>query len=144
MSDLIPFILQQEHHKIQNKISGRDVSVIFDGTTHLGEALAIVFLFISPKWTTEQHFMRMQLLSQSLKGEEVAQEIIHVLSTNYSIASKQLLATMRDKASVNNAAMRTVAVLYPEMFDIGCFSHTIDMLVSILEFLTFTNLECTG
>ena len=53
MSDLIPFILQQEHRKIQNEISGRDVSVIFDGTTHLGEALAIVFLFISPKWTIE-------------------------------------------------------------------------------------------
>ena len=50
--------------------------------------------------------MRMQLLSQSLKGEEVAKEIIHALSTNYSIASKQLLAAMRDKASVNNAAVQ--------------------------------------
>ena len=68
----------------------------------------------------------MQLLSHSLKGEEVAQEIIHVLSTDYSIASKHLLAAMRDRASVNNAAMRTVAVLYPEMIDIGCFSHRID------------------
>ena len=33
---------------------------------------------------------------------------------------------MQDRASVNNAAMKTVAVLYPEMIDIGCFSHTID------------------
>ena len=67
----------------------------------------------------------MQLLSQSLKGEEVAQEIIHVLSTDYSIASNCILAAIRDRASVNNAAMKTVAVLYPEMIDIGCFSHTI-------------------
>ena len=46
MSDLIPF-LQQEQHNIQNEIYGRDVLVIFDGTTCLGEALAIV-RFINP------------------------------------------------------------------------------------------------
>ena len=56
----------------------------------------------------------------------MAWEIIHVLSTDFSIASKQLLAAMRDRASVNNAAMRTVAMFYPEMIDIGCFSHTIN------------------
>ena len=53
MSDLIPFILQQEQHCIQNEISGKDVSVIFDGTTRLGEALAIVLQYISPEWTIE-------------------------------------------------------------------------------------------
>ena len=76
------------------KYLGRDIFVIFVGTTCIGEALAIVLRFISPEWTTEQHFVRMHLLSQSLKGEEVAREIIHdhVLSTDYSIASKQLLA----------------------------------------------------
>ena len=82
--------------------------------------------YISPEWTIEQRLVRMQLLSQSLKSEEVAREIIHILATDYSIGSKHLLAAMRDRASVNNAAMRTIAVLYPEMIDIGCFSHTID------------------
>ena len=62
--------------------------IIFDGTTRLSEALAIVLQFISPEWTIEQCLVRMQLLSQSLKGEEVAWEIIHVLSTDYNIASK--------------------------------------------------------
>ena len=71
MSDLTPFILQQEQHCIQNEIAGENVSVIFDGTSRLGEALTIVLRFV-----------RIQLLSQSLKGEEVAREIIHVLSTD--------------------------------------------------------------
>ena len=70
MSDLIPFILQQEQQKIQNEISGRDVSVIFDGITRQGEALVIVLWFISTEWTIEQRLVRMQMLSQSLKGEE--------------------------------------------------------------------------
>ena len=33
---------------------------------------------------------------------------------------------MRDGAAVNNVAMRTLAVVYPKLLDVGCFSHTID------------------
>ena len=33
---------------------------------------------------------------------------------------------MRDRASSNGVAMKTVKVLYPNLVDIGCFSHTID------------------
>ena len=42
MHDLIPFIYKQEFERIQGEISDKDVSVVFDGTTRLGEALAIV------------------------------------------------------------------------------------------------------
>lgn len=35
MSDLIPFVLQQEQAKIKGEIEGHHVSIIFDGTTHL-------------------------------------------------------------------------------------------------------------
>ena len=36
------------------------------------------------------------------------------------------MAAMCDRASVNDVAMRTVAVIYNNILDIGCFSHTID------------------
>ena len=42
------------------------------------------------------------------------------------IASHLITAAMRDRASVNSVAMRTIAVLYPCMFDVGCLSHTLD------------------
>lgn len=32
---------------------------------------------------------------------------------------------MHDRASVNSVAMRTIKVMYPQVLDIGCFSHTI-------------------
>ena len=41
MSDLIPFILK-EKCKLKEEINGKDVAVIFDGTSRLGEALVIV------------------------------------------------------------------------------------------------------
>ena len=33
---------------------------------------------------------------------------------------------MRDRASSSGVAMKTFKVLYPNLVDIGCFSHTID------------------
>jgi hypothetical protein len=51
---------------------------------------------------------------------------IHVLSVNYSIGADQLIDTMRDRASVNNVAMRTLSIVYPNLIDIRCFAHTLD------------------
>ncbi len=33
---------------------------------------------------------------------------------------------MLDRASVNSVAVRTLNIVYPKIFDIGCFSHTLD------------------
>ena len=42
----------------------------------------------------------------------------------YGVQSELLLASMRDRALVNNLAMQTVNVVYPLLMDIGCYSHT--------------------
>ena len=44
MLDLIPFIQKQEVTKIKDEISGQYVSLLFDGTTRLGEVLATITL----------------------------------------------------------------------------------------------------
>ena len=33
---------------------------------------------------------------------------------------------MRDRASVKNVAIQTLFLVYPDMLDVGCFSHTLD------------------
>ena len=37
-----------------------------------------------------------------------------------------VIAAMRDRASVNDVAMRTISVIYNQMMDVGCFSDTLD------------------
>ena len=125
MFDLVPFILKEEA-RIKNEITGKYLSVIFDGTSRLGEALAVIVRFIGEDWTLEHRLIRMQMLSKSMTGQEVARELISVLSVTYGVRSELLLAAMRDRASVNNLAMETVSVVYPFVVDIGCFSHTLD------------------
>ena len=84
--DLIPFIQKQEVENVRNEISSKKISVIFDGTTYLGEALAIVVRYVSDKWVIEQKLVRLQILAKSLSGEEVARELISTLSVNFGIS----------------------------------------------------------
>ena len=65
------------------------------------------------------------MLSKSLSGEEIATELISVLSVSFSIGSSDL-ASMRDRASANNVAMQTLKIVYPSLVDVGCFLYTID------------------
>ena len=125
LSETIPFIHQQEVEEIKKEISGKKVSVIFDGTTHIEEALAVLLRFVD-NFQTMQRLICLKLLSKSMTGEELARIIISTLSTSYGIESSRLVASMRDRASVNSVAMATLKLLYPSLLDIGCFSHTID------------------
>ena len=102
MFDLVPFVLNEEIARLKNEIDGKYLSLIFDGTSRLGEAMAVV-RFVSSDWTLEQRLLSMQMLSKSMTGEEVARELISVLSVQYGVQSKFLLGAMRDRASVNNA-----------------------------------------
>lgn len=66
------------------------------------------------------------LLAKSLTGEEVAHQLIVCLSTELGIKPELLVSAMRDHASVNSVAMRTLSIVFPNVLDIGCFSHTLD------------------
>ena len=133
MYDYIPFVLKREESTIKQEIAGRDISVIFDGTTRLGEALAIVIRYIGDDWSIQQRLVRVQMLSKSMTGEEIARELISVLSVIYSIKPGGVLGAMRDRASTNNVAMQTMKILHPTIIDIGCYSHTIDTVGSKFE-----------
>ena len=37
-----------------------------------------------------------------------------------------VVAALRDHASVNSVAMCIVAIMYPQVMDIGCMAHTLD------------------
>lgn len=123
---LIPFIMQDEMCKLKQDIGGKHVAIIYDGTTHVCEALVIVLRYIDDDWVIKQRVCRLMLLAKSITGEEVARQLITVVATELSIAPNMVIAAIRDRASVNDVAMRTISVIYNQMLDVGCFSHTLD------------------
>ena len=64
-------------------------------------------------------------LLKSLNAEELALQMISVLS---SVECSNLIAVMRNGASVNATAMCTLKIMYPEVLHIRCISHTIDLI----------------
>ena len=110
MYDLIPFIQKCEFNIISEEIKEKCLSVIFDGTTRLGEALAIVICFVDDRLKINQRLIHLQIVVKSLTGEELAKELMSVLSVNYGIATQHLLAAMKDCASVNEVAVQTLFI----------------------------------
>jgi hypothetical protein len=107
MCDMVPHIVTQEKADIKAEIQGKPVSVIFDGTTRLGEAMAIVIRFVDESFVIQQRLIRMQLLVKSMNGEEIARELINTLSAQYSIGSDLLIAAIHDRAACNMVALNT-------------------------------------
>ena len=70
----------------------------------------------------------MQFSQISVNGEQLARLIISVLSVSLGVESGRLLAVMQDGASVNMAALRTVAIVYLSLVDVCCISHTLDLV----------------
>ena len=79
MFDLVPFILKEETC-LKQELQGKQVGVIFDGTTRLGEAMTIILQYVSDSWTLEQRLVRIQLFSKSMTGEEIAREFFQSLT----------------------------------------------------------------
>ena len=102
---------RRKEERLKHDIADKYVAVIFDGTTHVCEAMVVLICFVDDSWNINQrvvvHFM---LLAQSLTGEEVAQQLITTSSTDLGIPSDLLLAAMQDRTSVN-AAIRTSKIV---------------------------------
>ena len=127
MSDHIPFVRLHELSLIKDEIAERNIGIIFDGTTRLGEALAIVVQLVDG-WEVKQRSIHLQLLTKTMMGEELARENVHTVSTKYGLTGNRLVATMRDRVSANGVAMRTIKVLFPNILYVGCYSHTLNQV----------------
>ena len=126
LRQLIPLIHQEELSRIKQEILNQPLSSIFDGTTHVCEAFVVVLRYLTDDWELKQFVGQLKLLAKTMTGEEISQQIIVILSTEFGISSNLIVAAMRDRASVNDVAMKTIKVVYNELLDVGCFSHTLN------------------
>ena len=67
MSDLVPFVLSEEKQKLRCELQDKKVSVIFDGTTRLGEAMVVVLRFVD-SFVIKQYLVCFKTLAKSMTG----------------------------------------------------------------------------
>lgn len=128
LAQYVPFVLDTENGRVCAEVEKAEfVSVLFDGSTRQGEALAVMVRFVDEEYEVKQLLVRLHVLAKSLTGEQLAREIIKALSTELRLPEGKVVAAIRDGASVNTAAMRHVStIMYPLMADIICSSHSLD------------------
>lgn len=108
-------------------IAGKDFSIVFDGTTRLGEAIVLLARTVDDRLQIQQRLLSVRTTQQSVTGAQLAGLIIDVLSRSLDIpAGKSVVSSCRDRASVNNVACSTVKGVWPDMLDIPCFPHFLD------------------
>ena len=135
LAEFIPMIRQKEIDFVKSEIAANSAfSVIFDGSTRLGEALAIIVRFIDKDWNIQQRLLKLEILAKSMNAEELAQRLIQCLAVEYGMQPNHLLAAMRDGASVIEAGLRQVMFFFPNILNVICFSHTIDNVGKHFEF----------
>ena len=68
--------------------------------THVCEAFVVVLRYLTGDWELKQCVGRLKLLAKTMTGEEIAQQIIVILSSEFGISSNLIVATMHDRAFV--------------------------------------------
>ena len=106
LAQYVPFVLKTEKERIREEVSEAEfVSVLFDGSTRQGEALAVIVRFVDKEFEIQQLLVRLNVLAKSLNAQQLAREIIIALSNDLRLPMEKVIAAIRDGASVNTAAM---------------------------------------
>ena len=71
---MIDVINKEEKDKVKREIAGRNMSIIFVGTTHVAEALNIILRFVSDDWKIEQCLVKLSLVAKAMTDKELAQQ----------------------------------------------------------------------
>ena len=70
-------VLTNKQETLKTKLSEAEASsVIFYGSTRLGEALATIVHFVNNLWNVQQRLVRLKVLAKSLKANALAQCLI--------------------------------------------------------------------
>ena len=90
----IPLILKQETERLKEEIATRDLGLIFDGSSRLGEAIVIIVRFVSDNWSIVQRLIRLDICAKSVNAQDLAHVLNDCLSVDYQVGGNSLLATM--------------------------------------------------
>ena len=125
LSECIPVVHSMYVKQVSAELEGVPVSIIFDGSTRLGEAFALVVKFVTTDLKICQRLLSLKCVAKSMSASDVSGLLVDVLMENFHLSRRNIFAAMRDGASVNVAALANLKQVFPTIIDITCFSHTL-------------------
>ena len=81
----IPIIQAQELERVKKALQGRSISIIFDGTTRVCEAFAVVACYIDEESNIRRMLVAMSMIDDQLIGVTTAREIYKIIMVKLGI-----------------------------------------------------------
>ena len=123
---MVPNIEEFELVRLRKELVGQRVCVIYDGTTRLGECIAVLLRWCPVGFTKiEQRLVALRTTEKHMDGDELGALINTILGTTCQVQTINVVCGARDSCSTNGKAMRNLAPMYINMEAILCISHTL-------------------
>lgn len=135
MSQYIPLVLQKELNVLKDELAEQSLCIIFDGTTRVGEVLAVVVRYCTQDFRIVQRLIALRTAAKHMNGLALAGMLIRILVQRIGpTALDTTIAASRDSCSTNGAALRSVKLsALPNLLDICCICHTLHNCAKHLE-----------
>ena len=121
----IPRIEEKEDTKINVEIAGQYLSIAFDGTTRLGEAINIVARFCSESFELKKRLLDFHTLAKHANAVQLAAHTLDVVVRKRNVPASYVVGLSRDSVAVNGAACRRLMVTMTSACDLLCICHTL-------------------
>ena len=125
MMQLVPKVEAAEFGRVVAELDGQRLSLSFDGTTRLGEAVNIVARWCSSSFTIKQRLVRFVTLQQHADGARLAGLITALVLQQLHLPFDAVVAFSRDSAAVNGAAIGMLG-MFSSAANVMCVSHTLN------------------
>jgi hypothetical protein len=121
----VPRIEFREISLLKKELDGHFVTLIFDGTTRIGEAVNVCARFITDDFELVQRLVAFKTTEKSMDGPGLSRFINEIVQKQLQLDSDLIVGGARDSCSTNHAAMRLMEHNYASMQDLLCIAHTL-------------------
>ena len=134
MMRMVPKVEAKEFALVLDEVKDMRVTAIFDGTTRVGEALNVILRWCTADFYVVQRLVAFVTLQKHMNASQMANLLMSLFLTKLQIKIENLVATERDSASVNGAAVRQLGTTFTNSANILCICHTLSIMGGKIDF----------
>ena len=123
LATFVPKITQREKDTLVCELKGEHGCVIFDGTTRLGEATAVLWRHCPADFYITQRLVALRTTAKHLKGDDLYRLLGSILLRDLDKQTDEVIADSRDSCATNGVAERLLLMLCPAIAPNKCCSH---------------------
>jgi hypothetical protein len=130
-----------EQIKKDVRSSKSPVAVIFDGHSNVCEMFAIlVRWFDEERGCIVQRLLRVCMYESSVDAAAIARAV-NDLFAEFNLPSARVAAAIRDGCETNTCAVKSLQVMYQNIYDVHCCYGSLDIYAAVPEYLRYGSLD---